>query len=985
MMNKTILCVALSSVAMLTVTNVEAVLPVKAVLDFDAGVAGGNYGFILSGSYFAMDNNSDDIFKANERTGLNQTDGLILGTTQAAGEIDQSWVFFSNNGNHVTTTATTVSNATGNTADIDFSGWVVFWNNVTINMGSGASNGVAKIVCDVDCAVGDGYTLDYFATVPDDGATNFGNVKYTIHLEGTVASDSNQAPDAVLNPLVTGLFPNSSAVIDLASNVSDLDGDGVDNTSFQITYTGSRTPPPTINDDGSGMVTYTDNEGTDTVTPDTFTYTVADSLGKISANFLVEVNVATIIAPIANPFSVNTDIGVAGAADVIANSIVGSAAIDATSVTVSNLVNLQSAVANVVTGIVTYTPDPDFAGTASFDYTVDDSNAVMSNVATVTINVNAAPVTNDDAAEVDRNSSVVINVLANDTDSDGTVDATTVIATDGAFGTTVLDAVGMVTYTPAPNTGSLAVDSFTYTVKDNKGLISNSATVTITVNNAVPVAVNDTANIVTSTDTSVTVDVTANDMDFDGTIDAGTIIVTGTTDGSAVVNAGKVDFTPDVDFIGSATFTYTVQDNDFAVSNEAEAVISVSDGATLEAVLSINAASADISNSNLAPPVGSGSWFNMEASPGILTFVPLNGFNGLKLGEAQLASEITPDIDNLWNFFGNKGVHQTTSPVNVLTNDSSGNVTLAFVGWDVSWSSITSIPLPDRSHDADFIDGVAKMTCADDCSIGDTYIIEYSATVPPDTDIRKTGFGNVKYFLHLEGTIFPEGSTPTIGGCNVGVASAVADSRAVDSNCQPIPVSAGNTATAMGNITGTGLTADEIGLKDPRLNTKDGKQCIGGCVDFIVEGVTSGGFVEIVFKLNDVLPAGTQYRKLLNGVWVNFDESSGDKIGSAASADTGGDCLGPEDEYQSGLREGSDCLFMRITDNGPNDADITEGLIVDPSGVLLPGSPNTPSGSSSGCSISPTPVSLRDRADWMIVAVFLILMGMLKYRRRNNL
>ncbi len=175
-------------------TSASAALASNAVLDFDAGVAGGNYGFIVSGSYFAMDNNSDDIFKTNERTAISTANGLELGTTQNAATIDNTWVFFSNNGVHQTTSDTTVSNAVANTADIDFSGWEVFWNNVHINMGAGASNGVASIVCDVDCAIGDGFSLDYFATVPDDGATNFGNVNYTLHLEGTIGGEVSAVP-----------------------------------------------------------------------------------------------------------------------------------------------------------------------------------------------------------------------------------------------------------------------------------------------------------------------------------------------------------------------------------------------------------------------------------------------------------------------------------------------------------------------------------------------------------------------------------------------------------------------------------------------------------------------------------------------------------------------------------------------------------------------------------------------------------------------
>ncbi|MCQ4349138.1 cadherin-like domain-containing protein [Pseudomonas stutzeri] len=50
-------------------------------------------------------------------------------------------------------------------------------------------------------------------------------------------------------------------------------------------------------------------------------------------------------------------------------------------------------------GTVTFTPDADFNGVATFSYTVTDGNLV-SNTATVTVNVapvNDAPVANDDS------------------------------------------------------------------------------------------------------------------------------------------------------------------------------------------------------------------------------------------------------------------------------------------------------------------------------------------------------------------------------------------------------------------------------------------------------------------------------------------------------------------------------------------------------------------------------------------------------------
>ncbi|MBW3548958.1 MAG: cadherin-like domain-containing protein [Actinobacteria bacterium] len=86
----------------------------------------------------------------------------------------------------------------------------------------------------------------------------------------------------------------------------------------------------------------------------------------------------------------------------------------------------------------------------------------------------AATVTEDDPA-------TAVDVLANDSDSDGTLDpASVTVGTAPASGTTTVDpSTGAITYTPNP--GFSGTDSFTYTVADAAGATSNAATVSVTV------------------------------------------------------------------------------------------------------------------------------------------------------------------------------------------------------------------------------------------------------------------------------------------------------------------------------------------------------------------------------------------------------------------------------------------------------------------------------------------------------------------------
>ena len=257
--------------------------------------------------------------------------------------------------------------------------------------------------------------------------------------------------------------------------------------------------------------------------------------------------------------------------------------LDPTTVTIVDAPDSGTTDIDPDTGVVTYTPDPDFSGTDTFTYTVLDNDGAVSNEATVSINVGAV---NDAPTAVDdpdfttaEDTPVDIPVLDNDSDLDGTLDPTTVTIVDAPdSGTTDIDPdTGVVTYTPDPDFSG--TDTFTYTVLDNDGAVSNEATVSINVGavNDAPTAVDD-PDFTTAEDTPVDIPVLDNDSDLDGTLDPTTVTIvdapdSGTTDIDP--DTGVVTYTPDPDFSGTDTFTYTVLDNDGAVSNEATVSINV--------------------------------------------------------------------------------------------------------------------------------------------------------------------------------------------------------------------------------------------------------------------------------------------------------------------------------------------------------------------------------------------------------------------------
>ena len=220
-------------------------------------------------------------------------------------------------------------------------------------------------------------------------------------------------------------------------------------------------------------------------------------------------------------------------------------------------------------GTITYTPADGFKGVDSFTYRATDGN-LTSNLATVTITVaNAAPVANDDTASTDTNTNVGIDVLQNDTDpNDDTL--TPVIADQPTNGAAEVNDDGTITYTP--DDGFKGIDSFTYRATDGD-LTSNLATVTITVANAAPVAVDDTAS--TDTNQEVGIGVLANDTDPNPTDVLGIDTFDGASANGTVTQRGNLLFyTPEDGFKGTDTFTYRATDGDLT-SNQATVTVTV--------------------------------------------------------------------------------------------------------------------------------------------------------------------------------------------------------------------------------------------------------------------------------------------------------------------------------------------------------------------------------------------------------------------------
>ncbi|MEZ9997391.1 tandem-95 repeat protein, partial [Vibrio lentus] len=169
---------------------------------------------------------------------------------------------------------------------------------------------------------------------------------------------------------------------------------------------------------------------------------------------------------------------------------------------------------------------------------------------------------NNDPTFVDNNNSPIGDTVSfttnEDTPVNGTLEASDedgdslsfVKATDPSNGTVVIDENGDWTYTPNENYNG--DDSFTVVVDDGQG-----GTDTITVNVTVG-SVDDANNDVITTDEDTAGSINVLDNDTFGE-NASVTGVTQGTNGTVTFNAdGTVTYTPNEDYHGSDSFTYTV-------------------------------------------------------------------------------------------------------------------------------------------------------------------------------------------------------------------------------------------------------------------------------------------------------------------------------------------------------------------------------------------------------------------------------------------
>lgn len=401
-------------------------------------------------------------------------------------------------------------------------------------------------------------------TISDpDGATSTATVNVTVI--------PNAAPIAVADSitLLEGGVATSldGGATSLLANDTDADG----NPLTAILVTGPVHGTLTLNADGTFSYIH---DGSET-TVDSFTYKVND--GSVDGNTVtVNINVTPVNE---KPIAVDDFYTTAEDTPLVFNLsdwLMNDSDPDGDTITAFSAGAVVNGTLSFVGGQLTFTPNAEYSGPASFKYSIHDGHG---NTATATVNITVTNVDDPsvlvaDVVNSDEDTVASGNVLSNDTDVDSALQVVTFVINGSGYsagdlvnvpgiGSLTLQASGAFTFTPEANYNG-PVPQITYTT--NTGF-SSTLDITIDPVNDAPVANNDflttTKNVAVEIKLS---DLTANDTDIDGhsltVFSAGAV-----TNGSLAYIGGKLHFIPANNYTGPASFTYSITDGHGATSS----------------------------------------------------------------------------------------------------------------------------------------------------------------------------------------------------------------------------------------------------------------------------------------------------------------------------------------------------------------------------------------------------------------------------------
>ncbi|MEQ3634440.1 Ig-like domain-containing protein [Thalassolituus sp.] len=593
----------------------------------------------------------------------------------------------------ITTDEDTSGTVTLNATDID--GDTINWS-----VGLAATNGVATV-----SGAGLSQVVSYAPNANFNGSDSFivsitdGSLTDTITVDVTV----NAANDA---PVITSTAITSATegeVYTYTATATDAENDTL---IWSLT-----TAPSGMNiDSATGVITWTPGNG---AISENVVVEVTDSVATTTQSFTITigaVNDAPVITEGATA-ALSTDEDTAGS--VTLNATDADSAI--LTWTVSSAASNGSA---TVTGsglskTVSYTPNANFNGTDSFVVTVSDGSASD----TITVNVSVAPIadapviTEGETSAQSTDEDTAKTFALNATDVDGSTITWTIgsAATNGTASVSGNGASNTVNYTP--NTNFNGTDSFVVQVSD--GALTDTITVTMTVNAVNDMPVITSTAITTATEGQVYSYVPAA-TDVDGDTLTWSLGASAPATMSVNPTTGELSWTP-INGDTSATIQLFASDetlrseqnfiiavtavNDAPVITEGESVsVTMSEDATPQAFsLVLNATDADNAAAELTWTIASVAANGSATVSGtgtskVVNYTPSADYNGADsfivnvtdgTDSDTITVNVTVDAAN-----DAPAITETTAAI-VTDEDVSGSVTLNATDIDTAAASIT--------------------------------------------------------------------------------------------------------------------------------------------------------------------------------------------------------------------------------------------------------------------------------------------------------
>ncbi len=517
-------------------------------------------------------------------------------------------------------------------------------DNLTVSITTNPNNGSASVNNDntITYTSNAGFNgIDQLTYEIEDDAGNTASATVTI---GVVIPDP--ALMAVDDVVTTNTL--QPRVIDVLANDQNILGGSND----QLFVSGITTPPSngsaTVNNDNT--ITYVSNAGFSGT--DELVYEIGIAQGdtdRATVTITVEGVPSSVVAV---DDAITTDTQQPRVVNVLDNDTGENLVVTITTPPNNGSANVNN------NNSITYISNTGFAGTDQLTYTATNSQTNESASAVLTITVNAVvadpPVANDDATQMEQNTTTTILVLNNDQGNNLSVS----INTTPANGTATVAANSAINYTPSANfTGT---DIFTYLLTDTESGLTTTAQVTVTVigttnpptgnppvanDDATPTLINTTVNIlVLDNDTGSNVQLSINQNPANGSVN---------------INADNtISYTPNNNYVGTDQFVYTLTDTETNLSDDATVTVTVTgtpgggnDGPTAvddQTITNINTAvdiqvlSNDSGNGVIIAPGGISVPANGTASlklGGTITYTPNDNFVGVDAFSYQIVDQ----------------------------------------------------------------------------------------------------------------------------------------------------------------------------------------------------------------------------------------------------------------------------------------------------------------------------------------------------------